>query len=130
MATAVTAKSILTSTRRSLDTLAAKVKTGVAKSTGHKVDHVLAYLGVENGPNPVASSIIIDITVLAVGYPGSVYPDKNDVLAAVKKASGCRAAHILFDRDQQSPRGTRYEIECAVGSTVSSFASFPPAVFT
>lgn len=123
----VTAKSILQATRRSLTSLGAKVKTAVVKATGHKVDHILVDLGVEDSDLHLVSSIVIDLTVVAEGYPFASYADTKDVLAAVKKATGCRTSYIRRSAMTNNPKGERFIIECAVSGTMTNTSSLPAA---
>ena len=123
----VTARSVLTSSRRSLDALASKVATAVAKATGHKVEYVTAYLGVEKGLD-IASDIVVEVYVLA-DYDKSVpaYAHGKDVLAGVKKATGCRTVREIGSSMVSNPKGEVYQFDCAV--SVSGSTRVPAVAF-
>lgn len=122
----VTARSVLTSSRRGLDTLASKVKTAVAKSTGHKVESVTVYLGVEKGLD-IASSVVVEVYVEAEGYPYPAYADPKAVLAGVKKATGCRMVREIGSSTVSNPKGEVYQFDCSV--SVSGSTRVPAVAF-
>ena len=123
----VTAKSVLTSSRRSLNALASKIATAVAKATGHKVENVTAYLGVEKGLD-IANSVVVEVYVAAEGYSSfAAYADPKAVLAGVKKATGCRTVREIGSTMASSPKGEIYQFDCAV--SVSGSTRVPAVAF-
>lgn len=125
----VTARSVLTGTRRNLDTLASKVKTAVEKSTGHKVEYVMCYLGVERGLD-IATSIVVEVYVRAdygAGYAPS-YASAATVLAGVKRGTGCRSVVETGTSMVNNPKGEVYQFDCSVSGSGTA-ASLPPVAF-
>lgn len=129
MATA-SAKSVLTSTQRGLLTLANKVKSAVERSTGHKVEYATCFLGVERNVD-LASSIVVEVYVLAdygSGYAPAYASDK-DVMAGVKRGTGCRSVTKIGSSTANNPKGEIYQFDCSASATMTNTYTLPPVAF-